>query len=95
MVMFVGLRTGEMLYPSTAGFAVVTTAILPQNDSPPQVAREFEEFFWQWHGLVKICQEVTEGLFCHRFSLFKKANLDSILLRRWNQGKYMLVCETR
>jgi hypothetical protein len=36
--MFVFLRTGETFDASTAGFALVTAAVLPPNDSPPEVA---------------------------------------------------------
>lgn len=45
MVMFVGLRTGEMIDASTARFAIVTTAILTQDDPPPEVAGQLEKFF--------------------------------------------------
>ncbi len=58
--MFVGLRTGEMFDLSTAGFAVVTAAILAQDHSPPEVAGQFGEFFREWHRLVEIGQKVTQ-----------------------------------
>jgi hypothetical protein len=45
MVMFVGLRTGEMLDASAARLAVMATAILSQDYPPPQVAGQFEKFF--------------------------------------------------
>lgn len=45
MVMFMGLRTGEMFDTSTARFAIMTTATLFQDYPPPQVAGQFEEFF--------------------------------------------------
>ena len=35
MVMLMRLRTGEMFDSSTARFAVMTTAILSQDDAPP------------------------------------------------------------
>ncbi len=43
--MFVALRTGELFDASTAGFAMVAAAVLPQDDSPPQVARQPGELF--------------------------------------------------
>ena len=70
MVVFVGLRTGEMFHASTAGFAIMTAAILSQDDPPPQVAGELEKFFREWHRLVEICQEAAKRLFCHTLSLF-------------------------
>jgi hypothetical protein len=60
MVMFVRLRTGEMFDLSTTWFAVMPTAVLAQDNAPPQVARQFEKLFWQWHRLIKICQEVAK-----------------------------------
>jgi len=60
MVMLMSLRTGAMFDLSTARFAVMTAAILPQDHSPPQVARQLEQFFRQRHGLVQICQKVAE-----------------------------------
>jgi len=45
MVVFVGLRTGEMLDTSTARLAVMTTATSFQDYPPPQVAGQFEKFF--------------------------------------------------
>ena len=56
MMMSVALRTGGMVGASTAGFAVVATAGLPQDDPQPQVAGQFEELFRQRHGLVEIGQ---------------------------------------
>jgi hypothetical protein len=44
MVVFVGLRTGEMFHASTAGFAVMPTAILSQDYPPPKVAGQLEKF---------------------------------------------------
>ena len=35
MIMTVSLRTGGMFDASTAGLALMPTAVLPQNDSPP------------------------------------------------------------
>ncbi len=43
--MFVGRRTGEMFDASVAGFAVVTTAGLLQDHSPPEIAGQLEQFF--------------------------------------------------
>jgi hypothetical protein len=68
MGMVVVLRTGEMLNTSASGFAIMTTAVLSQNDSSPEIAGEFIQFLGQRHGLVKVCQEVTEGLLCHNTS---------------------------
>ena len=65
MWMIVSLRTGGVFSLSTAGFAVVTAAILPQDDSAPKVARQLCELFRKRHGLVEICQKVAQGGFCH------------------------------
>ena len=70
MVMFVGLRTGGMFDLSTARLAVMPTAILSQDYPPPQVASEFEKFFWQGHGLIEVGQEVAKRFICHGLSLF-------------------------
>jgi hypothetical protein len=45
MVMFVGFRTGGAVGASAARFAVVAAAILFQDDSPPQIARQLGQFF--------------------------------------------------
>ena len=45
MVVFMGLRTGEMFDTSTARLAVMTTALLSQDYPPPEVAGQFEKFF--------------------------------------------------
>ena len=63
--MFVTLRTGEGIDASTAGLAVVTAAVLPQDDSPPQVARQLEQLLRERHGLVEIGQEIAQGGSCH------------------------------
>ena len=42
MGMLVGLRTGEMFVASAAGFAIMATAILLQDDAPPEVAGQLE-----------------------------------------------------
>ena len=68
MVMFVSLRTGEMLDSSTARFAVMTAAIFPKDHSPPEIARQLEQFFWQRNRLVQICQKIAKGSSCHGVS---------------------------
>src|SRR6266498_2228319 len=70
MGVLVVLRTGEMLDASAAGFAVMPTTILFQDDAPPEVAGQFEQFFRDRHRLVKVGQEVAKRLFCHKTSLF-------------------------
>jgi hypothetical protein len=45
MAVFMRLRTGGALDASTAGFAVVAAAILPQDYPPPQIAGQLEKFF--------------------------------------------------
>jgi hypothetical protein len=60
MVAFVSLRTGEMFDASTARFAVMAATIFSQDQSPPQVACQLEQFFRQRHGLVQIGQKVAE-----------------------------------
>ena len=65
VMMSVGLRTGGVLDPSTPGLAVVAAAILFQDHTPPQVARQLVQLFGQRHGLVQVGQELTEGLFGH------------------------------
>jgi hypothetical protein len=65
VVMSVCLRTGGVFDPSTPGLAVVAAAILPQDHTPPQVARELVQLLVQRHGLVEIGQKLTKGLFRH------------------------------
>ncbi len=63
--MVVSLRTGERLDASAAGFAVMAAAILAQDYSPPQVARQLGQLFRQGHRLVEVRQEVSERGSCH------------------------------
>lgn len=58
--MFVFLRTGGVIGLSAARFAVVTATILPQDDPPPQIAGQLEQFFREGHGLVEVRQEVSQ-----------------------------------
>jgi hypothetical protein len=46
MMVCMTLRTGEMFDASTARFAVMTAAVLSQDQPPPQIAGQFEKFFW-------------------------------------------------
>ncbi len=62
------LRTGEMFYSSASGLAIMTATVLSQDNSPPEIAHEFKQFLWQWHGLVKICQKIVKGLLRHNIS---------------------------
>lgn len=67
-VVFV-VRTGRRGHLSTAGFTGVPTAILPQDNAPPEVPREFLELDGPWHRLVHVGQEVGKGWTSHRNSL--------------------------
>ena len=69
-VVFV-VRTGRRGHLSTAGFTLVPTAILPQDDAPPEVPREFLELDGPWHRLVHVGQEVGKGWTSHRNSLWR------------------------
>lgn len=77
-MMFVSLRTGEMFDASAAGFAVVSAAILFQDDSPPQIARQLGQLFRQRHGLVEVRQEVAKRGSCHTGII---AKLNKLFLR--------------
>jgi hypothetical protein len=70
VIVCVTLRTGEVFDASTAGFTVMTAAVLSQDQAPPQVAGEFEKLFGERHRLVKIRQKVAKRSICHRISLF-------------------------
>ncbi len=85
MGVFVALRTGEMFDASAAGFAVVPAAILPQDDSPPEIAGQLGQLFSQRHRLVEVCQEVTKRGFCHGTPLANR-NGSSIHRRAGWQG---------
>jgi hypothetical protein len=65
MMVSVGLRTGGVFHPSTPGLAVVTAAILPQNNTPPQIARQLVQLFGQRHGLIEVGEELAKRLFRH------------------------------
>ncbi len=73
------LRTGEMFDASAAGFAVVAAAILPQDDSPPEIAGQLGQLFSQRHWLVEVRQEVAKRLSCHRIPL---ANQNGLSIHR-------------
>ena len=85
MVVFVSLRTGEMFHSSTTGLAVMTTTILSQDHSPPQVASQFEKLFRQRHRLVEIGQKVAKRVICHGIPLFYYSKLE--IERMGQRGK--------
>jgi hypothetical protein len=54
------VRTGRLVSLSTAGLAVVTTAVLTQDHPPPEIPGEFPEFLRQRHRLVEVGKELAE-----------------------------------
>jgi hypothetical protein len=68
VVMIAGLRTGGVFDKSTTRLAVVAAAILAQDHAAPQVARQLVQLFGQRHGLVEVCQEITQASVGHAVS---------------------------
>jgi hypothetical protein len=56
-IMLVSIRTGWVFNPSTAWLAVMATARLAQDDSPPEVPGQFVHFLWKGHRLVEVCEK--------------------------------------
>jgi hypothetical protein len=65
MVVMMAVRTGQRLDPSAARLAFMSAAVFPQGDAPPQIAGQLEELLRQRHGLVHICQEISQCAFAH------------------------------
>jgi hypothetical protein len=58
--MVVAVRTGRPAHSSTARFARVSAAILPENHAPPEVAHQLAELLPRRHRLIQVGQEIAE-----------------------------------
>jgi hypothetical protein len=68
MSVMMTIRTGRCAAHSATRLARVAATGLAQRHAPPEVAREFAHFLWQWHRLIEIGQELSEhSSSCHLF----------------------------
>jgi hypothetical protein len=62
MMMRMGMvvRTGRLVHPSTAGFARVATAHLPEHHTAPEIPGQLRQLLGERHWLIEIGQEIAE-----------------------------------